>query len=281
MAAALRLDYPERVDQETAPGDGGNARAAAPKTEQRPPASVRYPRPLLGGLGGDPRLLVWISRVVLIAAAAIGFTVWLGWRFGLTGAVVIVIADTLVRSRTTSVVPAAVRVTFAQRRTRRRLGTLRPTGYLSLHRRGIPASESVIDHLVVGPGGVFAIDSELWDRRLPIRSVSSGLLYHGPYSQKKRLEHARWEAAQASELLSGELGRDIRARPVMVIYGPTVPWTVASLDGVDVLSGSRIRKYFARQTKISRGSKLDSGEISEIHDAAARILPPAHTRGVN
>jgi hypothetical protein len=194
---------------------------------------------------------------------------------------VIAVADTFYRSRTTSVVPAAVRVIFAQRRTRRRLMTLRTAGYLSLHQRAIPDSESVIDHLVVGPGGVFAVDSELWDRRLPVRSISSGLLYHGPYSQKKRLEHARWEAAQASALLSEALGRDVRVRPAMVIYGPTVPWNVATLDGVDVFSGSRVRKYFTRQTKISRGSRLHHDDIEEIHAAAARLLPPAHDRGVN
>lgn len=282
MAGERRLDYAVYVDQETAPGDSGTARAAPPKPQQRPPRSpVRTSRPVLGGLADDPRLPIWILRVVLAVAAGVGFTVWLGWRFGLTAAAVVVIADTVYRSRTTSVVPAAVRVTFAQRRTKRRLGMLRTYGYLSLHRRAIPGSESVIDHLVVGPGGVFAIDSELWDRRLPIRSVSSGLLFHGPYSQKKRLEHARWEAARASALLSEELGRDIRARPAMVIYGPTVPWTVATLDGVDVFSGGRIRRYFARQTKISRGSRMDREQIQEIHDAAARILPPAHNRGVN
>jgi hypothetical protein len=226
-------------------------------------------------------LRIWITRVVLAVAAAAGFTVWLGWRFGLTAAVIVVIADTVYRSRTTSVIPAEARVTFAQRRTKRRLKMLRTAGYLSLHQRGIPGTESVIDHLVIGPGGIFAIDSELWDRRLPVRGVRSGHLYHGPYSQKKRLEHARLEAAQASELLSEELGRDIRARPAMVIYGPTVPWNVATLDGVDVFSGGRIRKYFARQTKVSRGSRLDREQVEEIHSAAQQILPPASTRGLN
>jgi hypothetical protein len=270
------------VDQETAPGDSGNARAAPPKTQQRPPrAPTRVPRPILGGLASDPRLRIWITRAVLTAAAAAGFTVWLGWRFGLTAAVIVVIADTVYRSRTTSVIPAEARVTFAQRRTKRRLKVLRTTGYLSLHQRGIPGSESAIDHLVVGPGGVFAVDSELWDRRLPVRSVRSGHLYHGPTSQKKRLEHARWEAAQASRLLSEELGQDIRVHPAMVIYGPTVPWLVATLDGVDVFSGGRIRKYFTRQTKISRRSRLDREQVEEIYSAAAAILPPAMDRGLN
>ena len=38
--------------------------------------------------------------------------------------------------------------------------------------------------------------------------------------------------AQATRLLSAELGRDIAVRPAMVIYGPTVPWAVARLRGL-------------------------------------------------
>jgi hypothetical protein len=275
MVAGRRLDYAVCVDQETGPGDE-SARTAPAKTRQKASDPIPAPRPILGGLADDPRLPIWITRAVLAAIAAIGFTVWQGWRLGLTAAVIVVIADTFYRSRTTSHIPAAVRVISAQRRTRRRLMTLRAAGYLSLHRRAIPGSDSVIDHLVVGPAGMFAIDSEYWDRRLPVRTVSSGLLYHGPYSQKERLEHANWEADQASAFVSAELGRDVSARPAMAIYGPTVPWTVATLDGVDVFAGGRVRKYFTRQTKLSRGSRLDSGQIEEIRDAAARALPPAH-----
>jgi hypothetical protein len=132
----------------------------------------------------------------------------------------------------------------------------------------------VIDHLVIGPGGVFAVDSERWDRRLPVRSVSKELLYHGPYSQRERLAHATWEAGQAATRLSEALGKKVSVRPVMVIYGPTIPWIVASLDGVDVFSGKRVRKYFKRQTRTNR-DRLDAGQVEDIHVAAALALPPA------
>jgi hypothetical protein len=230
-------------------------------------------RPALGGLVGDPRLPIWIARAVMALAGGIGITLWVGWRFGLTAAAFIAVADTIYRSRTTSVIPAAVMVTSAQRRTGRRLFMLRPAGYVALHRRMIPGSDSVIDHLVIGPGGVFAVDSERWDRRLPVRSVSKEMLYHGPYSQRDRLAHARWEAAQAAARLSEALGKKVSVRPVMVIYGPTIPWIVASLDGVDVFSGKRVRKYFKRQTRTSP-ARLDLGEVEDIHVAAALALPP-------
>jgi len=245
----------------------------APANEERR-GMVPAPRPILGALAGDPRLPIWLIRAILAAAVGIAVLVWQGWRFGLSAAALVAILDTIYRSRTTSVIPASVRVTSAQRRTRRRLFLLRPAGYVALHRRAIPGSDSVIDHLVIGPGGVFALDSERWDRRLPVRSVSAGMLYHGPFSQRDRLEHATWEAAQAAGLLSKALGEPINVRPAMAIYGPTIPWIVASLNGVDVFAGRRVVKYFRRQSRTSRAARLDAGQVEDIEVAAAIALPP-------
>jgi hypothetical protein len=261
------------VDPETGPEVNGTGPADA--REQARGDVVHAPRAVLGGLAGDPRLSIWIMRAVMALAVGVGVTIWQGWRLGLTAAAFVAIADTLYRSRTTSVIPASVRVTSAQRKTRRRLLLLRPAGYVALHRRAIPGSDAVIDHLVIGPGGVFALDSERWDRRLPVRSVSSDLLYHGPYSQRDRLKHAEWEAKQAASRLSKVLGETISVRPAMAIYGPTIPWIVATLDGVDVFGGRRVRKYFKRQTRTSRDGRLAAGQVEDIHVAAALALPPA------
>ena len=262
------------MDPETGPEAGGTGPASPAETRGQPRGELVRAGLFLGGLTGDPRLPFWIARAVMALAGGIAITLWQGWRLGLTTAAFIAAADTIYRSRTTSVVPAAVMVTSAQRRTRRRMLLLRSAGYVALHRRAIPGSDSVIDHLVIGPGGVFAVDSERWDRRLPVRSVSTDLLYHGPFSQRDRLGHANWEAAQAADRLSEALGKKVSVRPVMVIYGPSIPWIVASLGGVDVFSGKRIRKYFKRQTRTSQ-ARLDAGQVEDIHIAAALALPPA------
>jgi len=145
---------------------------------------------------------------------------------------------------------------------------------VALNARAIPGSDSIIDHLVIGPAGVFAVDSERWDRRLPVRTAASGRLYHGPFPQEERLEHAIWEAAQASSMVGAALGTAISVRPAMAIYGPTIPWTVASLRDVDVFAGRRLRKYFKRQARKTQ-TRLGADQISVIHAAAARALPPA------
>ncbi len=263
------------ADAAGSPGAAGSLNAADAAGDATITAGDRRPgdEHPLASFAADPRMPIWIRRAVLAAAAGIVVGILLDWRFGLTAAAVIAILDTVHRSRTTAVIPAAVRVTSAQRRTRRRLLLARRSGYLTLNNRAIPGTNCIIDHLIVGPAGVFAVDSERWDRRLPLRATQGGHLYHGPYSQTSRLKHAQLEAAMAG-LISESLGRKQRIRPAMVIYGPTVPWTVARIGGVDVFSGRRLRKYLRAQARARREQRLTREEITLIHEAAETALPP-------
>lgn len=262
------------MDRETGP-DTDETGPAVPVDPRPRTGGVPAARPVLGGLSDDPRAPIWIARAVMALVAGVAIGLWQGWRFGLTAAAFVAIIDTLYRSRTTSAIPASVRVGSAQRRTKRRLSWLRLHGWVALHSRAIPGTDSLIDHLVIGPGGVFALDSERWDRRLPVRAASGDMLYHGPFSQRPRLEHACWEASQATAHLSKALGQKITVRPAMAIYGPTIPWIVASLNGVDVFGGRRLRKYFRRQARTRRAGRLDAEQVEEIYIAAAVALPPA------
>ena len=60
---------------------------------------------------------VWRLRLVVAAAVMVGFSLWVSWKLGLTLAVVVIIADTIYRSRRGY--PGVVKMTAAQRRTRR------------------------------------------------------------------------------------------------------------------------------------------------------------------
>ncbi|HTQ92634.1 MAG TPA: NERD domain-containing protein, partial [Streptosporangiaceae bacterium] len=204
-------------------------------------------RGALGRLSGDPRMRVWELRALAAAVVMVVFSVLVSWKLGLTLAVIVVIADTIYRAR--KVYAGQVRMTRAQRRTRRQLNKLGRAGYRAMHASPIPDSDDQIDHLVVGPAGVFAIDSEDWDKRLIVRAKSGKQLWHGPFSKKDRLEHALWEAQRAANLLSGETGMQVAVRPAMAVYGPKVPWDVATIRDVDVFSGPRLRKYLRRRAR--------------------------------
>jgi hypothetical protein len=225
----------------------------------------------------------WRVRATIMIVVGLLFGILTkNWMIGLTLAILAGIADTLYRSRNAANYENGASQAGAQRRTRRQLKRMRRDGYFALDARPIPDSREVIDHLVVGPTGVYAIDSEKWDAKVPVRTLNGKRLYRGPESQKERLEHAVWEAGQASEILSAALGTEIVVRPALAIYGPRVPWDIATIRNVDVFSGPTLRKYLRRRARQRDGApKLTREEVRTIYDTAARMLPDvAPTRTV-
>jgi Nuclease-related domain len=259
--------------------------APGPQAPVAGPAEVtgrdQRPRPVSGmsalfaDLLEDPRLPWWAWRAILSAGVGGIIGLLTNWQLGAAAAALTATADALFRWRTSAVIPAAARMTSAQRRTRRRLARVAPLGYLALHGRGIPGTAFVIDHLVIGPPGVYVIGSQRWDRRLPVRASHGGDLYHGPQRQTGQLGRTSHQAQQASLVLGTALGQPLIARPAMVIWGPPLPWTIAEISGVDVFKGRRLRTYLRREMAAKRSRRLNERQIEIIHAVAAQVLPPA------
>jgi hypothetical protein len=206
------------------------------------------------------------------------FALVFDFRIGVTVAIFAVIVDTIRRARLSSSVEAWQKSSAAERNTERQLRALEKKGWYVLHARAVPmdeygASDGKIDHLIVGPTGVYAIDSEKWDKRLPVRALNHKSLYHGPSDKKGRLDEARWEADQASKLISRQLGSEVPVQPSVAIYGPAISWKVLRVRDVDVYSGGRARKYLRRRPII-----LTSTDVERIAKAAERVLPAKYPR---
>ena len=238
--------------------------------ETQPPG-IGQSRGNLAHLARHPRMRVWQLRVVVAVLILVAFAILVSWQFGLTLAVIAIIADTIYRSR--RAYAGAGRMTGAQRRTRKQLAKLGRAGYRAMNGSLIPDSGEQIDHLVVGPAGVFAIDSEAWDKHLIVRTRNARQLWHGPFSMKDRLEHARWESERAADMLSGEMGKPVAVRPAMAVYGPKIPWDVATIREVDVFSGPRLRKYLRRRARNADVRTLTNDEIEHIYAAASKAFP--------
>jgi hypothetical protein len=269
--------------------DGAVAGSEEPAFMEEEPATPRvegigHRFGALDHIFGHTRMGMWRRRVVVAVVIGVVVTIFLNWLIGVTLAVIFAIADTVFRSRNqvvTSPLPG-IKLTRAQRQTQNQLHGLEKSGYKALHSRLIPESEDHIDHLVIGPAGVFSIDSEYWDKHLPIRTKNARQLWHGPFSMKDRLEHAHWEAEQASELLtkaaSPQLlarlpGGRVSVRPAMAVYGPKIPWDVATIRDVDVFKGGRLRTYLRRYARQNDARPLDATEIEELHTAAHQAFP--------
>jgi hypothetical protein len=255
---------------------GGGRRPAGPARDDQPRVSVR-------DLPPDVQIRFWRTRAIIMIVVGLLFGILTkNWVIGLTLAILAGIADTLYRSRNAADYQNGASQAGAQKRTHRQLKRMRRDGYFALDARPIPDSREFIDHLVIGPTGVYAIDSEKWDSKVPVRTLNGKRLYRGPESQKERLEHAAWEAGQASEILSATLGTEIAVRPALAIYGPRIPWDIATIRNVDVFSGPTLRKYLRRRARQRDGApKLTREEVRTIYDTAARMLPDvAPTRTV-
>ena len=84
-----------------------------------------------------------------------------------------------------------------ERRTARLLAPLERHGWAILHDLAVPNSTANLDHLVIGPGGVFVIDSKQYRGRLQLDAW--GQLWHGHYPLAPTLGTVSFEADQAAQ----------------------------------------------------------------------------------
>jgi hypothetical protein len=74
-------------------------------------------------------------------------------------------------------------------------------------------------------------------------------------------------------MISGEIGKPVTVRPAMAVYGPRIPWDVATIRDVDVFSGPRLRKYLRRRARQEDVRPLTDAEIEKIYEAAGKAFP--------
>jgi hypothetical protein len=158
----------------------------------------------------------------------------LAWLTGLTAAAALAWR---LRFRPTGDTLAWRRGAQGERRTARVLAPLERQGYQLFHDLAIPGSAANVDHLVVGPTGVFVIDSKRYRGHL---HYSAGRLWHGRRALDRTLATLWWEATQVAETLG--LGPDLHVYPVLCIHVARLPWQRELLvDGIPVLAAGALR----------------------------------------
>jgi hypothetical protein len=122
-----------------------------------------------------------------------------------------------------------------ERRTARLLDPLERHGWAVLHDLAIPRSRANLDHLVIGPGGVFVIDSKQHRGRLQLDPT--GRLWHGRCPLAPTLQAVSFEADQAAHVLPDP---GMAVVPIVAVHGAQVPWGKVVADGVPVLPARRL-----------------------------------------
>jgi hypothetical protein len=183
------------------------------------------------------RTLPWrVAATVGIGAAGGVLGSLLAARLGLVLSVLAAVAAGWgLRFRPSRDAKAWRRGAVGERRTARRLAALERHGWAVLHDLAVPHSQANIDHLVIGPGGVFVIDSKQYRARLQLDG--SGRLWHGRYPLAPALRAVSFEADQAALVVTDP---DVVVVPVMAVHGAQVPWGRVVMDGVPVVPARRL-----------------------------------------
>jgi hypothetical protein len=183
------------------------------------------------------RTLPW--RVALILGIGAGGGVLgslLAPRLGLVlGGLAAVAAGWGLRFRPSPYAIAWRRGAAGERRTARLLEQLERHGWAVLHDLAVPGSRANLDHLAIGPGGVFVIDSKQYRGRLQLDP--SGRLWHGRYPLAYTLQAVSFEADQAAQVLPDP---GVVVLPVVAVHGAQVPWGKVVMDGVPVVAARRL-----------------------------------------
>jgi hypothetical protein len=183
------------------------------------------------------RTLPWrLAATLGIGATAGVLGSMLAPRLGLVlGPLAAVAAGWALRFRPSPDAIAWRRGAAAERRTARLLAGAERQGRVVLHDLAVPGSRANLDHLVIGPGGVFVIDSKQYRGRLHLDPT--GRLWHGRYPLAPTVRVVSFEADQAALVLidPGRGGGADRGRPRR-----PGPLGKVVIDGVPVVAARRL-----------------------------------------
>jgi hypothetical protein len=199
-------------------------------------ALAAYRRRRAEELAGWTRSLAW--RVPLVAAAGLAGQVLAAQaglpRAGLVGLMAATLVGWRLRFRPSEQARTWQRGAQGERHTARLLDRLTRDGYVVFHDLAVPGNTSAnVDHLVIGPTGVFVIDSKQWTGS--VQQGADGLAWHNHYRLDRTLETARWEADTISRLLG------TRVQPLLSVHGAYVHGGGLHAQGVAIVPAHLLR----------------------------------------
>ena len=142
----------------------------------------------------------------------------------------------------------------------RRLRKL-PAGWHVLHSVPVGDKGSDIDHVIVGPGGVFTVNTKNHSRSKVWVSQNS-FLVNG--HKTDHLRNSRHEAQRATRLLSVACSFTVNVTPIIVVMASAMK-VKAQPEGVEVVRHRHIARWLAQ-----RPNMLSPRDVERIFDVARR-----------
>jgi hypothetical protein len=226
-------------------------------------ALAAYRRRRAEELAAWTRSLAW--RAPLVAAAGLASDVLAAQaglpQAGLAGLAVAALVGWRLRFRPSEQARTWQRGAHGERRTARLLGRLTRDGYVVFHDLAVPDSPANVDHLVIGPSGVFVIDSKQWTGS--VHQGADGLAWHNHYPLDRTLETVRWQAQQVSRALG------TRTHALLCVHGAHVHGGGLHAQGVAIVPAHLLR------SALGDDRVLSDADVALLATAAWSGLRPA------
>jgi hypothetical protein len=179
---------------------------------------------------------------------------------GLAG-LVIVIEQLVPRQSTRAWATGAL----GELRTAQFLDPLADEGYVVMHDLRIPMSRANIDHLVIGPTGVFVVETKNIVGALKVRGGDVTIRGRriGVVDEVKSELEAVWNALGPT---LEEWG--VGLQPVICAHRADLPWFKSRVAGIPIVSGRGLVRLIRGRSEV-----LSPEEVGELRHIAERRLP--------
>jgi hypothetical protein len=188
-----------------------------------------------------------LLTITLACIVGIGFTVYCLWKL-----------ITILNKRRSNRLGYEGEIAVGQE-----LNQLMLDGFRVYH--DFPADKFNIDHIVVGPSGVFAVETKARSKpKSKDRKADAKVVYDGKYLQfpnwieVKSIEQAQRQAEWLSKWLGSAVGELVSVRPVLALPGWFVERTAS--DGIPVINPKNFRSI----AKPLEGKNLSESMIKRI-----------------
>ncbi|GAA4102814.1 nuclease-related domain-containing protein [Nonomuraea soli] len=213
-----------------------------------------------------------VLRTVEAALPAVVVGLLLGGRLGLAVALVVALVVAAVdwwRFHRWSAIASWCKGAVGERSTARLLAPLACEGYVILHDRAIAGSSANLDHLVVGPSGVFLIDSKKWARRTRI-SGHGARLWIGGRPAETLLRGLAFERSAVQRAIDHGVA-EVAVLPVVAVHGPRLPGISRPLQvaGIMLVRAGQVRRFIQAAPK-----QLSAAQVAVLARRLDRLFPP-------
>ncbi len=146
-----------------------------------------------------------------------------------------------------------------------------PPGWHVLHAVPVGKGDADIDHVVIGPGGVFTVNTKNHSGQ-KVWVAGRTLMVNG--QKQPHLRNAEHEAQRAGRLLSAASGSPVTVTPVIVVVDPAALTLREQPPTVVVLTSRQLTRWLKKRPVV-----LAAAQVATLLDVAAdpstwRATPP-------